>query len=624
MKNMADYLWVIISAMLVFLMQPGFMALETGLTRAKNSINVAIKNMSDFIVSVAAFWFVGFGLMFGESFHGVVGFSDFFVNFEQDSWKAAFFVFQAVFVGTAATIDSGAVAERAKFSTYLIMSFLTSAFIYPIFGHWAWGSAFYPDNIGWLQKLGFLDFAGSTVVHSIGGWVGLAGVIIIGPRVGRFSEDGKVNKISGHNLVFAYFGVCILFFAWFAFNAGSTLTASENIANILANTIISASFGGLTTLFVSWSFSKNRLPEPEMIINGILGGLVGITAGCNYVGEVSSMFIGIVSGLVVFFGNNLLEKLKLDDAVGAIPVHAFAGIWGTIATGIFIKKSFLAEFGFTRIHQILIQLLGSFTAFVWAFGISFILMLIINKISPMRVSRAYEEIGLNIAEHGASSSILELSNSVRKIIESRNFKDTERIEVEYGTETGELTNYFNTMIEDLKIKEEAAEEALKSLHHMAVTDGLTQIFNRKSISETLTKEIARSIRYEKKLSILMFDIDFFKKVNDEYGHLAGDKTLVEISKAVTKILREADSVGRYGGEEFLAIFPETELANAYIISNRIRETVENLVWDFDVNYRITISGGVVENFGEDYTRMIQKADNLLYYAKENGRNMIMK
>ena len=624
MKNIADHLWVIISAMLVFLMQPGFMALETGLTRAKNSINVAIKNMSDFIVSVAAFWFVGFGLMFGQSFHGIVGFSDFIVNFEMDNWKAAFFVFQAVFVGTAATIDSGAVAERAKFSTYLIMSFITSAFIYPIFGHWAWGGFFYPDNQGWLQQLGFLDFAGSTVVHSIGGWVGLSGVIIIGPRLGRFTEDGKTHKIAGHDLVFAYFGVCILFFAWFAFNSGSTLSASANVANILANTIISASFGGLTTLFVSWAFSENRLPEPEMIINGILGGLVGITAGCNYMGELSSLAVGIVSGLIVFFGTRLLEKFKLDDAVGAIPVHGFTGVWGTIATGLFIKNSFLVEFGITRTQQIMVQMIGAFAAFAWGFGISFLLMKLINKCTPMRVSRCYEEIGLNIAEHGASSSILELSNSVRRIIENRNFKNAERIDVEYGTEIGELSNYFNTMIDDLKIKEEAAEEALSSLHHMAITDGLTQIFNRKHITDILQKEISRCIRYEKKLSILLFDIDFFKKVNDTYGHLAGDKVLVEISKAVKDTLRESDYLGRYGGEEFLVIFPETDLLSAYVISNRIRETVEKIFWEVCNGHIITISGGVVENFGEDLNRMIKRADNLLYYAKENGRNNIGK
>ena len=196
-KSIADILWVLVAAMLVFLMQAGFMALETGLSRAKNSINVAIKNITDFIFSVAAFWFIGYGIMFGRTFHGLIGFSDFFTSFDEDNWKATFFVFQAVFVGTAATIDSGVIAERAKFSTYLLMSFITSAIIYPIFGHWAWGGLFYEDQAGWLQKLGFLDFAGSSVVHSIGGWVGLSGAIVIGPRIGRFAADGTPTKDSG-------------------------------------------------------------------------------------------------------------------------------------------------------------------------------------------------------------------------------------------------------------------------------------------------------------------------------------------------------------------------------------------------------------------------------------------
>lgn len=624
MKTIDDFIWVIISAMIVFLMQPGFMALETGLTRAKNSINVAIKNMSDFILSVAAFWIVGFGLMFGETYNGFFGMSDFLVNFDMDDWKAAFFVFQAVFVGTAATIDSGAVAERAKFSTYLLMSFITSAFIYPIFGHWAWGDFFYQDNTGWLQSLGFLDFAGSTVVHSIGAWVGLSGVIIIGPRLGRFTSDGKANRIRGHNLVFAYFGVFVLFFAWFGFNAGSTLTATTKVAVIFINTLISASFGGITSLFVSWKFSEYQLPEPESIINGILGGLVGITAGCYYVNEFGALVIGIVSGLVVYFGTLMLERFKIDDAVGAIPVHGFAGVWGTIATGIFIRNSFLVESGMTRGEQVLVQLVGVLVAFIWSFGISFLLMKFINKLSPMRVSRTHEEIGLNIAEHGASSSILELSNSVRNIIEDRNFKNANKIEVEYGTEIGELTNYFNSMVDDLRDKEAAAEEALKTLSHMAVTDGLTHINNRKSISETLAKEISKAIIYEKKLSIFLFDIDHFKKVNDVFGHIIGDQVLVEIAKVASDLIGEKDSIGRYGGEEFLIVMPDMELANAYIFANKIREGIENISWYFDEDYRITISGGVVENYGEDEVRMIKRADSLLYTAKDNGRNRVIK
>jgi len=332
----------------------------------------------------------------------------------------------------------------------------------------------------------------------------------------------------------------------------------------------------------------------------------------------------VVSGLIVYFGTILLEKLKLDDAVGAIPVHGFAGIWGTIATGLFIKEHFLIEFGITRSQQILVQMLGSLSAFVWAFGVSFILMKIINHFHPMRVSLSHEEIGLNIAEHGASTSIFELSNSVRNIIENRNFKTASKIEVEFGTEIGELTSYFNSMVDDLREKEEAAEEALKSLEHMAVTDGLTQILNRKNITEALEKEIYIASNYHSNLSILLFDIDFFKKVNDQFGHLAGDQVLVDISRNIQSSLRKSDYFGRYGGEEFLVVMPKTDLETAYIIANLIREKIERMVWSFCDGYMITVSGGVVEGNGSDINKMIQQADNLLYTAKERGRNQIQK
>ncbi|MCH8290104.1 ammonium transporter, partial [Candidatus Poribacteria bacterium] len=220
-----DYIWVLIAATLVFLMQAGFMCLESGMARAKNSINVAIKNMADFVLSVVGFWMVGFGLMFGISQSGLFGTSEFLINIGENPWRAIFFVFQGVFCGTAATIDSGAIAERTRFGTYLFVSFITSCLIYPIFGHWVWGSFLNGETPGWLEARGFIDFAGSTVVHSVGGWVALAGVIVIGPRLGKFAEDGTPRKIPAHNLPLVYLGTFILFFGWFGFNCGSTLAA---------------------------------------------------------------------------------------------------------------------------------------------------------------------------------------------------------------------------------------------------------------------------------------------------------------------------------------------------------------------------------------------------------------
>ncbi len=623
-KVITDILWVLVAAILVFLMQAGFMALETGLSRAKNSINVAIKNITDFIFSIAAFWFIGYGLMFGKTLHGFLGISDFFVAFDDDSWKATFFVFQAVFVGTAATIDSGVIAERAKFSTYLIMSFITSAIIYPVFGHWAWGGLFYETQAGWLQNLGFLDFAGSSVVHSMGGWIGLAGAIIIGPRIGRFAADGTPQKIQGHNIVFAYLGTFILFFGWFGFNAGSTLGADFSVANIISNTMISASFGGIAAMFLSMFFSKSKLPEPEMIMNGIIGGLVAITAGCAYVKSVSALVIGVASGFVVYFGTLFLEKKGIDDVVSAIPVHAFSGVWGTIATGLFIRPGFLKDFGMSRWELVGVQVLGVAVCFVWGFGLSFLIMSLIKKFVPVRVSAEHEKIGLNISEHGTCSSILELSNSMRKVIEDTRIGSARKLETEIGTEIGDLTNYFNVMIDKLKEKEETAEKALESLRFISITDGLTKIYNRKYITDAVDKELSRASRYDHSVSIVLFDIDFFKSVNDSYGHQIGDLVLVKTAEIIRENLRETDLIGRYGGEEFLIILPETDLKSAYELADRLRENVSQIAWEFDVQRKITISGGVVENLGESSLKMIGRADELLYVAKDKGRNRIEK
>ena len=623
-KTLDDVLWVLVSAMLVFLMQAGFMALETGLSRAKNSINVAIKNVTDFIFSIAAFWFVGYGLMFGRTFHGIVGISDFFTSFGSNSWKATFFVFQAVFVGTAATIDSGVVAERAKFSTYLILSFITSAIIYPMFGHWAWGGFFYENQAGWLQKLGFLDFAGSSVVHSIGGWVGLAGAIVIGPRIGRFAADGTPQKIHGHNIVFAYLGTFILFFAWFGFNGGSFLKATDNIAEVILNTIIAASFGGITTMFLSMFFGKSRLPEPEMIINGIIAGLVGVTAGCAYVPTIAALIIGIVSGLIVHFGTLFLEHKGIDDVVSAVPVHAFCGVWGTIATGLFIKSNFLTEFGLSRLALTGVQVLGVLVCFFWGFGVSLLILKTIKLFMPVRVLPEHEKIGLNIAEHGSCSNILELSNSMRKIIENTRIGGVQKLESEIGTEIGDLTNYFNVMIDRLQEKEEIADQALESLRYISITDGLTKVFNRKYITDYLNDEVKRSKRYNNRVSVIIFDIDFFKSVNDSYGHQVGDLVLFRCAETMKNNLRETDVIGRYGGEEFLVVLPETEMKSAYELADRLRVVLSQLKWEFDPQRKITISGGVVENIGESSSEMIGRADELLYVAKDKGRNRIEK
>ncbi len=461
-KNL-DYAWVLAMAALVFIMQAGFMCLEAGLAQAKHSINVAIKNLADFVLAGAGFWAVGFGIMFGVSTGGLFGTSDFLINIE-DPWRVLFFVFQVVFTGTAATIDSGAVAGRTKFSAYLITSFMVSTLIYPVFGHWAWGSFLHGETKGWLEARGFLDFAGSSVVHSVGGWVALAGVIVVGPRIGKYNSDGTANPIQPHSMTMAYMGTFILIFGWFGFNCGSTLAATPDIAAIALNTLLAACFGCISSSALSWINSPFKRPQGEMIANGILAGLVGITAGCAFVDTVSAAMIGLIAGVIVYFAIGIIEKtLRLDDVVGAIAVHGICGAWGTIAVGIFITPQKLAQLEMGRFAQIKIQFLGVVVCFLWAFLVSFIFLKIYHSLFGLRVSEEDEMMGLNIAEHGATSSILELAESMLKATKAETIDDSLKVEVEFGTEVGDLAACFNQLIDAVKKEQQLSRKALDQL-----------------------------------------------------------------------------------------------------------------------------------------------------------------
>ena len=442
-----DLLWVLVATALVFLMQAGFMCLETGFVRAKNSINVAVKNMSDFVISVALFWLVGFGLMFGQSAsfaNGWLGWSDFAISIGGNFDRAGFFVFQAVFCGAAATIVSGAVAERARFSSYLIITAMVALLIYPVFGHWAWASLLHGDSPGWPEQKGFLDFAGSTVVHSVGAWVALAMIMVLGPRRDRFNKDGTANAIQPHNILLVYLGGFLLFFGWFGFNCGSTGAVTPEIAGIALATVIAAVFGAIGAGGLNWILNQGHGPQPDSIINGLLGGLVGITAGCNLLEPWAAACVGLISGFLVVGATALLERFNLDDAVSAIPVHGFCGAFGTIATALFMPSSALAE-GVTRLNQVGIQCLGVGVCFAWSFGIAFLLISIINKGKGIRVDARSEHLGLNIAEHEASSSLLDLANAMSYVTRSKDYKT--RVPIEIGTEVGDLARSFNLLME---------------------------------------------------------------------------------------------------------------------------------------------------------------------------------
>ncbi len=387
-----DYVWTLVAAALVFFMQAGFAMVEAGFTRAKNSINIMMKNLMDFAVGSIAFWALGFGIMFGANATGWFGTNGFFLSdfkIGGDPWVLAFWMFQVVFAATAATIVSGAMAERTKFVGYLVYSAAISAFIYPIFGSWAWGSLFHGG--GWLEKLGFIDFAGSTVVHSIGGWAALAGALVIGPRIGKYSKDGKVKAIPGHNIPLAALGVFILWLGWFGFNPGSTTAGTKDIAMIFVNTNLAAAAGSITAMLTAWVIFKK--PEVGMSLNGALAGLVAITAGCNNVSPTSSVIIGAIAGIVVVLSVLFIDRIHIDDPVGAISVHGVCGAWGTLAAGLFNIGGITAKI-------IGVQLLGIGTAFAWSFGVCFVLFTIIKMTIGLRVSADEELEGLDITEHG--------------------------------------------------------------------------------------------------------------------------------------------------------------------------------------------------------------------------------
>lgn len=402
-----DALWTLLAAVLVFFMQAGFCLVETGFTRARNACNICMKNLMDFSIGSLSFWMVGFGLMFGASATGWFGTEQFFFdatspeaaavgNTESFSW--AFFIFQTVFCATAATIVSGAMAERTKFVSYLLFSAAITCVVYPVFGAWAWGGLW--AGSGWLENLTtpFHDFAGSTVVHSIGGWCALAGVLVLGPRLGRYVK-GAVVPMPGHSIPMGALGVFILWLGWFGFNCGSTTAVTDSgasFAYIAVTTNLAAAAGAFGAMFASWILF--RKPDPSLALNGVLAGLVAITAGCDAMSLGWAATTGLIAGVLVVLSVVMFDKLRIDDPVGAISVHGVCGAWGTLAVGLFMTDGGLLTTGSTA--QLVSQAIGVAAAFAWAFPTSLAIFGLIKATIGLRVSAEEEMAGLDIVEHG--------------------------------------------------------------------------------------------------------------------------------------------------------------------------------------------------------------------------------
>ncbi len=582
-----DILWIVLCAFLVFLMQLGFALVESGTVRPKNTINVAMKNLIDTIVGIIAFWLVGFGVMFGAEGFAIDG---------SDLEQNAYFFFQAMFAATAATIVSGAVAERMKFNGYVVVAVVVTALIYPLFGHWAWSEG------GWLKQLGFVDFAGSTVVHSIGAWIGLAGAIALGPRLGRFRK-GTIVMFSPNNHNFIVFGIFILWFAWFGFNAGSLLAFDAKITSILLNTTLAGAFGGFGGYLLSL-FYKERVGV-EIFSFGILSGLVGITAGCASMDAQTSALVGLVSVGVMFYTDKLLRRWHIDDPLSIVGIHGAAGAWGTFAVALF---GVLPQ-GMDRLSFALIQLIGIATALAFALLCGFVLFALLRAADILRVPPRHEVLGLNVSEHHAKMPWVETIEGIVKIMRTGNMRL--KLHTERDTEVGIVARFVNHLLEMLRFKQE-------QLTIQAHSDTLTLLLNRRGLLERITGKNP----YKSGYSLIIIDIDHFKKINDTFGHDIGDRVLRTIADTLRTHIRQSDALARWGGEEFLIVASSCDLADSEALAEKLRLQIAAL--RIDSIGTLTCSFGVSSPKNQNITfeQLFKQADSALYQAKTLGRNRV--
>ena len=574
-ESSLNLLWILLCAVLVLIMQAGFMCIEAGATRNKNSINTALKNICDLGISMLGFWAIGYALLFGFSKLGLFGFTDFFF-FAQNPQKGAWFVYQAAFCGAAITIVSGAVAERLKFSMYLLITAVGATIVYPVIAHWVW------NENGWLAEVGFIDFAGSTVVHSLGGTIALAAIIILGPRTGRFREDGTVREFNGSNVPLALLGTLLLFFGWFGFNGGSGGAFDENVPTILGNTLLSGASGLVTTVVVCYVVFGR--PQVYKIMNGLLGGLVAVTASCNTVMPYEAVIIGCVGSIMVLFVDRILERLLLDDAVGAIPVHLGAGVWGTLAVALF-GDPVLLETGLSSEKQMGVQFIGILTCFIAVFSISFILIYIANKIWGIRVSHSAEEAGLNVAEHRANDDVEDLLNVMQEQAASRDL--SLRASQEPFTQAGQIGVHYNNLVWNM---EEAAKE----------TEDILKRVLPESVAERLKQGADIHDNYEE-VSIIFIDLVGFTKLSNT---LVARRVVSLLNEIFNRFDRQAATYDvekvKTIGDSYMAVSGLIEMTpnhaeNAVRMSLAAVKEIQqfNIENKFDLSVRVGINSGPV-------------------------------
>lgn len=469
-----DTIWILVAAGLVLLMQIGFMLLEAGMVRTRNSINVAQKNLLDFTFSAFAFAAVGFMFAFGNTTGWLVGFdTDLLFLSGLDDENKAFFIFQVMFCGTAATIVSGAIAERMRLSAYIICAVFTAVLIYPVFAHWAWGSALGNSNDAFLANMGFMDFAGSTVVHGTGAWIALAACIVLGPRIGKYDKDSKPIRLQGNNPVLATVGGLLLLVGWLGLNGGSTFAANNQVSHIITNTVLAAAAGGIAGYFLGWY--QDRVIFPEKTISSMLGGLVAVTAGCLTLDVTGAVIIGIAGGCTAIISARVLEVyFRIDDPVSAIGIHGFAGVVGTIGVALLAPVDQLAAGG--RLEQLWVQAFGVTLNFIWAFGLGILFFSLLVSFMRVRVRGEDERQGLNSADHGSHFGLENVEDAFSRLAKGTADLNM-RLQVEPGGDAEQLTHSFNRLISNIQTEECERHEKADELRTEEEAERLTAIAN---------------------------------------------------------------------------------------------------------------------------------------------------
>jgi len=605
--------WLALSVFLVLIMQAGFACFEAGLVRNKNSINVAIKNVADLGTSVVLFMLVGYPLMFGS----VTGALNGWVGWEasplvsDDPRKLLNALFQAMFAGTAVTIVSGAMAERARFWGYLILATVVAVAIYPVTGHWVWG----PD--GWLHAMGFRDFAGGTVVHVVGGAIALAGVLIIGPRLGRFERDGGIEP---SNLAVAALGAFLLMFGWFGFNSGSSTSIEREVPLILVNTALAGSVGIVTGLLLH--LGRGSKPVAQDVFTAMLGGLVGITAGCAFVSPIDALCLGGISGLIAIGGTRLLHASRIDDPVSAIPVHLLGGIAGTTLFPLFADADLVPETLSGRWEWVGIQLFGTFTIGIFAFLSAFAFMRLTRRVVRYRVAPEAERLGLNVSEHDAHSGLFELLDQMARQGQSGDF--SRPLTAEPETDAAYVARFYNGVRERFVTEAAQSQKLIEKSTFLANHDALTGLANRRAFRDRSEVRLAELARYGGHSSLILLDIDHFKHINDTHGHDVGDEVLVELARRLMSIARESDLVSRVGGEEITVLMTQADLAASEEAAERLRASLANEPFATTAgSLEVTASFGVAPlkpELGLDAT--LKACDLALYKSKAAGRNRV--